>query len=110
MTETMEHYRCFHCKQVFCPEIAQDHFGKHTTDLPKCIQYARNGSGGGPHDAYIRIRKDEFAKILAALDLAKGLMAGRHSDADLYAIVAAVIAEWQWFPREQYNSLICRPE
>ena len=61
--ETMEHYRCFHCKQVFGPEVAADHFGKHTTDLPKCIQLVRTGAGGGIHDAYIRIRKDEFEKI-----------------------------------------------
>jgi hypothetical protein len=51
-------YRCFHCKALFTDEIlAQQHFGNHTDTLPLCLAMAQNGSGGGLHDAYIRLRK-----------------------------------------------------
>lgn len=63
-------YKCFHCKQAFTDEgLAQQHFGDHTTDLPLCIQYARSGSGGGPHDPYIRLKKSALSRIAAALSL-----------------------------------------
>jgi hypothetical protein len=61
--ETMEHYRCFHCKKYFGPELAKQHFGDHTTDLPLCIQYTRNGIGGGPHDPYVRLLQSEYDRL-----------------------------------------------
>lgn len=62
-------WRCFHCRQVFTDEgLARQHFGDHVSDLPLCIQYAQKGMGGGPHDPYIRIRKDEFRRIITAGD------------------------------------------
>lgn len=62
-------WRCFHCRQLFTDEgLARQHFGDHVSDLPLCIQYAQKGMGGGAHDPYIRIRKDEFCRILSAVE------------------------------------------
>lgn len=56
-------FRCFHCRQVFNEITGLEHFGKHTTDLPLCIQYQRSGSGGGLHDAYERVRRSFLAEL-----------------------------------------------
>jgi hypothetical protein len=35
----MEHYCCFHCKQIFGPEVAAEHFGlRGSGQLPLCLQ------------------------------------------------------------------------
>jgi hypothetical protein len=69
--ESMEHYKCFFCKKNFGPEMAREHFGNRE-DLPLCIQYSRDGCGGGPHDPYVRVLKSEYDR-LRSLALARSL-------------------------------------
>ena len=60
-------YRCYSCKQVFEEDdgygLARQHFGSHLNgDQPKCHEILNGGAswGGGPHDPYIRVRKDIY--------------------------------------------------
>lgn len=64
LLEARDGYRCFHCHQVFSEALAKQHFGNNTTGLPLCIQYEQKGMGGGPHDAYVRVLKDNYSRIL----------------------------------------------
>lgn len=68
--DTMEHYKCFFCKQNFGPDMARQHFGNRE-DLPLCIEYSKGlqlgGQGGGPHDPYVRVLKSEYDRLRSAV-------------------------------------------
>jgi len=60
-------YRCYSCRQVFDEDdghgLAAAHFGSTLNgDRPKC-EAILNGTatwGGGPHDPFLRVRKDHY--------------------------------------------------
>jgi len=64
-------YRCFHCKQVFTDEcLARAHFGDTPSGVAECIKMERSGSGGGWHDAFVRVSKAYL------IDMAESLRSG----------------------------------
>lgn len=64
-------YRCYSCKQVFDEDnghgLAAEHFGDWLKgDRPKCEDCLTGKAtwGGGPHDPFYRVRKDEYEALM----------------------------------------------
>lgn len=100
--ETMEHYRCFHCKKVFGPNIARDHFGTRS-DVTACRDSERNLSLRRERD----VKDAEIARLKAELAEAREISNARATSlqmtsrflADSKAELARVTAELDAFSK-----------